>query len=163
MKRRLRIRISEQRAELWEWPERRPEEKPEERLAKSYPISTSAFGVGSEVGSFKTPLGRFEVADKIGHEHALGAIFKARSFTGQLWSPDLKVEDDLICSRILRLRGLDTHNANTYERYIYLHGTNHEDKLGRPVSHGCIRFSNAHVCELFELLPEGSLVEIVES
>ena len=47
------------------------------------------------------------------------------------------------------------HNANTHERYIYIHGTNHEDKIGEPASHGCIRMRNADLVELFELVDDG--------
>lgn len=65
-------------------------------------------------------------------------------------------------TRILWLEGCESHNANTLDRYVYFHGTNQEHLLGAAVSHGCIRLSNADVVELFDLVPEGTLVEIVE-
>ncbi len=70
--------------------------------------------------------------------------------------------DDLVMSRILWLDGLDEHNANTRDRFIYIHGTRHEDKIGAPASHGCIRMRNSDVVELFELVDEGADVVIEE-
>ncbi|MFA5041157.1 MAG: L,D-transpeptidase, partial [Bdellovibrionales bacterium] len=69
-------------------------------------------------------------------------------------------EDDLVLTRILWLEGRESHNANTKERYIYIHGTNREDLLGTPASHGCIRMSNNEIIELFDLIPVGASVEI---
>jgi lipoprotein-anchoring transpeptidase ErfK/SrfK len=63
-------------------------------------------------------------------------------------------------SRILWLDGLGRRNANTRERYIYIHGTDHEDEIGRPTSHGCVRMSNADVVELFNLADIGTPVTI---
>jgi lipoprotein-anchoring transpeptidase ErfK/SrfK len=63
-------------------------------------------------------------------------------------------------SRILWLDGLEEDNANTRERFIYIHGTKHEDKIGRPASHGCIRMRNADVIELFDLVDEETPVVI---
>ena len=37
-------------------------------------------------------------------------------------------------------------------RFIYLHGTNREDLLGTPASHGCVRMANADILHLFDLL-----------
>ena len=47
-------------------------------------------------------------------------------------------------------------------RYIYIHGTNHEDALGQPVSHGCVRMANADMIDLFERLTVGDPVVIVD-
>lgn len=68
--------------------------------------------------------------------------------------------EDLITSRILWLEGIEPDNANTKQRFIYIHGTRHEDRIGRPDSHGCIRMRNADVIELFDLVQEGTLVRI---
>ena len=65
-------------------------------------------------------------------------------------------------SRILWLEGLDEHNANTRDRFIYIHGTRHEHKIGTAASHGCVRMRNADVIELFELVDEGTPVVIEE-
>src|SRR5207244_7252263 len=119
---------------------------------RSYPISTSRFGIGIQEGSMKTPLGRFRIAEKIGDGAAPGTIFKARVALG----PDDPLPDteDFVTSRILWLDGVDEHNANTRDRFIYIHGTKHEDEIGTPASHGCIRMRNADVIELFKLLDD---------
>lgn len=128
-------------------------------IEKTYVISTSKYGLGSEPGSFRTPLGRFQVAEKIGGGAPLGAVFKSRQPTGEIAAPG--GEDDLILTRILWLDGLDAENANTKSRYVYLHGTNQEALLGTPASHGCIRMANLDIAELYEEIPEGALVEIL--
>ncbi|MEP6809996.1 MAG: L,D-transpeptidase [Chthoniobacterales bacterium] len=120
-------------------------------IVRSFPVSTSKFGLGSEVGSFKTPIGRFRVSDKFGDDLAIDTAFKSR----RPLRPTKKMlaDDDLVMSRILWLDGLEPRNANSRERYIYIHGTNHEELIGQPASHGCIRMRNADVAELFQLVP----------
>lgn len=127
-------------------------------LMKSWPVSTSRFGLGFEPGSFKTPTGRFMVTQKIGTDETLWAEFKSRQPTGNIAAPG--GEHDGILTRILWLSGLDEENANTRDRYIYFHGTNREDLIGTPASHGCIRLRNADIAELFDLVPEGVRVVI---
>ena len=106
----------------------------------------------------KTPLGKFLVSDKIGHGAAPGTIFKARVPLGP--NDPLPDTDDFVTSRILWLDGLGKRNANTHDRYVYIHGTKHEDRIGTPDSHGCIRMRNADVIELFDLVEEGVPVTI---
>ncbi|HEU4677902.1 MAG TPA: L,D-transpeptidase [Terrimicrobiaceae bacterium] len=130
-----------------------------DQITKSYPISTSKFGLGFESESGKTPLGRFVVSEKIGSGAPAGAVFKSRLPTGQI-APQ-GGQEDLVLTRILWLAGLEEANANTKERYIYIHGTNQEALLGTPASHGCVRMSNADVVECFDGIPEGTVVEIV--
>jgi lipoprotein-anchoring transpeptidase ErfK/SrfK len=129
-------------------------------VLRSFPVSSSRFGIGTEEGSMKTPLGNFRIAEKIGHDAEPGTIFKARVALG----PDdpLPETEDLITSRILWLDGMDEENANTRERFIYIHGTKHEDKIGLPASHGCIRMRDDDVIELFELVDETTQVVIRE-
>jgi L,D-transpeptidase YbiS len=122
---------------------------------RSYVISTAANGTGCEEGSNCTPLGRFEIGEKFGHEAPMGTIFKGRNPVGE-WALGDESDEDLILSRILCLVGLDEDNANTQSRYIYIHGTNQEDLLGQPVSHGCVRMRNDEVMEFFDLAPEGT-------
>src|SRR5438309_11843858 len=100
----------------------------DDRVLHSFPVSTSAYGLGTEPGSMKTPLGRFCVGEKIGDGAPPGAVFKDRLPTGAIGSEGQP--DDLVQTRILWLRGLDADNANTHERYIYIHGTNHESQIG---------------------------------
>jgi len=124
----------------------------------TYPVSTSRFGLGSEEGSMKTPTGRFRIEEKIGDGMPLGTVFKSRRPVKA--TKKLLREEDLIMTRILWLNGRDARNANTHDRFIYIHGTNHEEKIGEPASHGCIRMRNADLLELFELVKEGTPVVI---
>jgi lipoprotein-anchoring transpeptidase ErfK/SrfK len=129
-----------------------------ETLVRTYPVSTSRFGIGAEEGSMKTPIGRFRVAGKIGDGLPSDTVFQSRV---PLKADDpLPPTEDLVMSRILWLDGLDEHNANTRDRFIYIHGTKHEDKIGNPASHGCVRMRNADVIELFDLVDEGAPVVI---
>ena len=130
----------------------------EGRVLRSFPVSTSAFGLGSEPGSLQTPLGRFEIAEKIGQGAEPGSVFKSRVFTGERGTEEHP--DDLVQTRILWLHGLEPHNANTRERYIYIHGTNHESQLGSAASHGCIRMGNEDVIALFDAVEAGTPVFI---
>src|SRR5262249_31153310 len=126
---------------------------------RTYPISTSRFGIGTEEGSFKTPTGRFCVAKKIGGDTPSNTIFVGRVPLEP--SEARPSTEDLVMSRILWLDGLDEHNANTRNRFIYIHGTKHEDRIGAPASHGCVRMRNADVVELFELVDEGTAGVVV--
>jgi lipoprotein-anchoring transpeptidase ErfK/SrfK len=125
---------------------------------RSYPVSTSAFGVGTEEGSFQTPTGRFRIAEKIGDGAPIEIAFKSRKPVRA--TKKMLQDADLIMSRILWLDGLDEHNANTRSRYIYIHGTNHEEEIGQPASHGCVRMRNSDVAELFDLVSVNTLVRI---
>jgi len=127
-------------------------------IVRCYAISTSRFGVGTEPGSFKTPTGRFRIAEKIGDGAAPGAIFVGRVPTGALGQEG--DEHDHVQTRILWLDGLDPENANTRDRYIYLHGTNAESQLGTPASFGCVRMNNLDVIDLYDRVPVGTTVEI---
>jgi lipoprotein-anchoring transpeptidase ErfK/SrfK len=114
------------------------------------PVSTSRFGLGVKEGSMKTPTGRFRVAEKIGAGQPIGTVFRSRKPAKA--KKKLPARADLIMTRILWLDGMDPDNRNTYKRYIYIHGTNHEDRIGEPASHGCIRMRNADIMELFDLV-----------
>jgi lipoprotein-anchoring transpeptidase ErfK/SrfK len=127
---------------------------------RSYSISSSRFGIGTEEGSMKTPTGRFRVGKKIGHGLPSTTVFRSRVPLAP--EDPLPPTEDLVMSRILWLDGLEEANANTRERFIYIHGTKHEDKIGTPDSHGCIRMRNDDVVELFDLVAEGTPVTIHE-
>jgi lipoprotein-anchoring transpeptidase ErfK/SrfK len=130
------------------------------KILRAYPISSSRFGIGTEEGSMKTPTGEFRVAQKIGHGLPGSTIFRSRVALEP--GDPLPPTEDLVMSRILWLDGLEEHNANTRERFIYIHGTKHENKIGEPASHGCIRMRNADVIELFDLVDEDTPVVIRE-
>jgi lipoprotein-anchoring transpeptidase ErfK/SrfK len=128
------------------------------KTERTYPISSSRFGLGTKEGSLKTPLGKFRIAEKIGAGAKPGTIFKARvALKPGEPVPDT---DDFVTTRILWLDGLGKRNANTHDRFIYIHGTRHEDKIGTPDSHGCIRMRSADVIDLFDRVEEGTTVTI---
>jgi lipoprotein-anchoring transpeptidase ErfK/SrfK len=136
-----------------------------EQHIKSYPISTALAGEGSEAGSYKTPLGQHVIANKIGAEAPERTIFRARRNTGEIAALNVEGAGDLVTSRILWLRGLEPgKNAgpgiDSFSRYIYIHGTAEENKIGTKASHGCVRMYNHDVIELFDLVAEGTLVDI---
>ncbi len=128
------------------------------RVAARFPVSTSKFGLGSEEGSFRTPTGRFVVHQKIGDGAPAWTIFRSRKDTGRTAAPG--GDEDHVLTRVLTLAGLEPGNANTLQRYIYLHGTNQEDLIGTPASHGCIRLRNADMIALHDLVEEGTPVRI---
>ena len=127
-------------------------------VERTFSISTSKYGLGAEEGSFKTPTGRFRIAEKIGAGQPHDIAFKARVPLRP--SAEMLGADDLVMSRILWLDGVESHNQNTFDRYIYIHGTNHEEEIGKPASHGCIRMRNADVAELFDRVEIGTPVVI---
>ncbi len=106
----------------------------------------------------RTPLGRFRICEKIGDGAAVGAVFRGRGATGEFGGED--DPEDLVQTRILWLDGLDAENANTRERFIYIHGTNHEAAIGTACSHGCVRMRNADVIALFDAVEVGDEVRI---
>ncbi|MBN2857637.1 MAG: L,D-transpeptidase [Candidatus Delongbacteria bacterium] len=124
-----------------------------------YPVSTSKFGEGFEPGSNKTPLGMHIVCEKIGEDAEYGMIFKDRKPTGTIAEIG-QSEEDVITSRILRLKGLQTRNSNTFDRYIYIHGTSDEASIGKKASIGCIRMKNDDIINLFEHVDQGCKVHI---
>jgi lipoprotein-anchoring transpeptidase ErfK/SrfK len=131
-----------------------------DKPVRSYPVSTSRFGIGTEEGSMKTPTGRFRVVQKIGGDMPASTVFRNRVPLGPT-DPHPPTED-LVMSRILWLDGLDEHNGNTRDRFIYIHGTKHENKIGSPASCGCIRMRNEDVVELFNLVDHDTPVLIEE-
>jgi len=128
------------------------------KLIRRYSVSTSRFGIGTKKGSRKTPLGKFRISDKIGAGEKAGTIFVGRVPVAA--DKPLPASEDFITSRILWLDGVEEQNSNTRDRFIYIHGTRHEDKIGAPDSHGCVRMRNADVIELFELVDVGTPVQI---
>lgn len=131
------------------------------KLVKQYPVSTSKFGEGSKAGSYRTPLGKLEVAEKIGGGKPAGAVFKSRKWTGEIVKPDSKGRDPIV-SRVLWLRGLERKNKNSYSRCIYIHGTAAERNIGQRASYGCIRMKSKDVIDLYRNVGEGSKVFIVK-
>jgi len=135
----------------------------------SWPVSTAAAGIDAREGSGGTPPGVHRIARRIGLEAAWGTEFSSREPTGRVWSPEElpgEPDRDLILTRILTLEGCEDGvnrgpGLDSEERYIYLHGTNREDLLGSPVSHGCVRLGNRDIVTVCDLVREGDPVVIV--
>lgn len=139
------------------------------RLRKAYAISSSRKPPSCVENSLGTPTGLHMIDEKIGDGLAPGDVLKGRVPTGEnCYALDAaRNEDNLITTRILWLRGLEEGvnagpGCDTHDRYVYIHGTNQEDRIGQPNSHGCLLLSNADVVELFDAVPSGALVLIEE-
>jgi hypothetical protein len=132
-----------------------------DKITAVYPVSTSKFGLGDSPGSYCTPLGELEVAQKIGQGAPAGMVFKDRSRTGEIVWADAPGRDPIV-SRILWLRGRDAQNANAFQRNIYIHGTPEERNIGLPVSYGCIRMRSSDIIHLFSIVGTGTRVTIVD-
>ena len=134
-------------------------------------ISTAEAGLGSRKGSNQTPLGVHRLAQKIGDGAPLGTVFKARQNTGRvakiLTAPGARSGEDNVTTRVMWLDGLEPGlnkggEVDSYQRYIYIHGTDEEGRLGAPASHGCIRMRNQDVADLYERVREDTLVVIAQ-
>lgn len=137
---------------------------------KQYPVSTSRFGTGCENGSNKTPLGLHRIKDKIGAAMPIYEVMEGRLPKGNLFElqeQGAELPEDVITSRIMWLEGMEPGRnqggyVDTYNRYIYIHGTSDEANIGTPTSIGCIRMLNEDVVDLFRLVEPGTEVEIIE-
>ncbi len=117
-----------------------------------------------------TPRGEHMIAEKIGANCLENTVFVGRLPTGEMYEPalrELHPGRDWILTRILWLEGVEAGrnkggNVDTYNRYIYIHGSPDDVEMGCPGSHGCIRMSNKDVVELFELVEAGDRVTIHE-
>jgi lipoprotein-anchoring transpeptidase ErfK/SrfK len=129
-------------------------------LLAIYPVSTSKFGLGDWPGSRFTPLGKLEIAKKVGDNAPPGAVFKDRQRTGEVVLANSPGRDPIV-TRILWLRGLEAQNARAFARDIYIHGTPEEWKIGSPASYGCIRMRSSDVIQLYNIVGVGAGVTIV--
>ena len=127
-----------------------------------YPVSTSKFGLGDWRGSRFTPLGKMQIAEKIGDNAAPGTVFKDRRRTGEIVAPDSPGRDPIV-TRILWLRGLEAQNANAFGRDIYIHGTPEERLIGTPASYGCIRMRSSDIIQLYNIVGTGAAVTVVNA
>ncbi|HML91538.1 L,D-transpeptidase family protein [Methyloceanibacter sp.] len=133
----------------------------------SWPVSTARNGIGGEENSFKTPPGWHRIDRKIGAGAGPGTVFESREPTGRTWLGE-PCSEDLIVTRILTLDGLEDGvnrgpGCDSLQRYVYIHGTNHEDLIGTPASCGCVRMRNADVTAFFDRAREGDIVLIAPS
>lgn len=128
-------------------------------LFRTYDVSTSKFCISCNGGSNGTPLGRHEIAKKIGASERSGMKFKNRRPTGEIVSPNAPGRDPIV-TRILWLKGLERQNRNSYSRFIYIHGTPEEWRIGSRASYGCIRMRSRDVIHLFNIVGVGAIVDI---
>lgn len=139
-------------------------------LIRNYTISTAKKGIGNIKNSDQTPLGLHSIKKKHGANTPLNGRLIGRVFYGQIatiYKDTTKSKTDDITSRILWLSGEEENynkggNVDSYQRYIYIHGTSEEGLLGTPASHGCIRMKNTEVIELFNKIDIGTKVLILD-
>lgn len=161
----LVVSIQSQSMQLWEAHWHRTQNGPARPLyypGKPMRVSTSRFGIGQQAGSNRTPLGLHRIAAKIGAGQPIGAVFRSRQAVGFTWQG---MPNAPIVHRILWLEGLEPGRnrggeVDSYQRYIYIHGTGDELSLGRPASKGCIHLAAADLLPLFDKLPVGTMVWI---
>ena len=157
----IRIALTAQLLELWRG----------DALVGGYAVSTSKHGGGERYGSHQTPRGRHVVRARIGAGAPEGAVFRGRRPTGEVYSAALAEAQpgrDWILTRILWLSGTEVGKnrlgeVDTMRRYIYIHGMPETEPVGTPSSIGCIRMRNRDVVELFELVPAGTIVDIMQT
>ncbi len=158
---RIRVNVREQTLELF---------GDDGRSLRRYSVSTSKNGAGELVDSGCTPRGRHIVRAKIGAGAAENAVFAGRRPTGEIYSEEFAARHpgrDWILTRVLWLSGCEPGfnrlgKVDTMRRYIYIHGCPDSAEMGQPRSIGCIRMRNCDVIELFDAVPVGTPVEIVE-
>jgi hypothetical protein len=139
-------------------------------VVKSYVISTSKRPPSNVAHSLGTPRGLHEIAERIGAGQPAGMVFSSRIPTGKHFS-EIPEEDaeaqNLITSRILWLRGMEPGinrggDVDTHDRYIYIHGTQREERIGTPMSAGCVLMRNLDIIELYDEVRAGDLVWIAD-
>jgi len=139
------------------------------KITHIYDISTSKYGVGNKKNSNKTPLGLHLVKEKHGDNVPINGRMVGRVFYGdiaKIYSDSTISKTDDITSRVLWLEGLEHginkgENIDSFERYIYIHGTSEEGRIGIPSSHGCVRMKNKDVIDLYKEVSIGTFVLIL--
>lgn len=136
---------------------------------KTYPVATAKNGVGQDMGSECTPLGRHRIRAKIGADQPLNSVFVGRRPTGEIYSSQLAANHpgrDWILTRILWLCGNEPGfnrfgEVDTMRRFIYIHGAPDSHPMQIPSSHGCIKMRNVDIVDLFARVTYGTPVDIV--
>ena len=139
-------------------------------IIKKYNISTSEHGVGNIKNTNKTPLGLHSIKEKHGENTPINGRMIARKFNGKIakiYKTDQRSKTDDITTRILWLTGEEEGynkggDVDSYKRYIYIHGTSEEGRLGKPSSHGCIRMNNQDILDLYNKIIVGTKVLILD-
>ena len=136
-----------------------------DRILLETPCATAKNGLGSQMNSLKTPLGWHSIANKIGDDAVKGQVFRAKQPTQEIGKPGDEVREDLVLTRVLVLDGEEPGknkggDLDSFARKIYIHGTNDEENIGTPSSHGCVRLLNDDVIKAYELVARGAPVLI---
>ena len=142
-----------------------------EEIIASYNISTAKNGIGQNSGSFKTPAGLHQIAEKVGEDLPINSIIKQKVATGELARPIEIAEStnqDFITSRVMHLKGMEPQvnsggKVDSYERGIFIHGTHEEGLIGQAASKGCVRMTNSDVIDLFQRVEVGTFVVILNN
>ncbi|SDW13648.1 L,D-transpeptidase [Nitrosomonas communis] len=140
----------------------------EDKIVRSYLISSARNGNGQQRGSFCTPLGKHIIRAKIGDKQPINTVFVKRRPTGEIYTPELAARypgRDWILTRIMWLSGCEVGFnrlglVDTMRRYIYIHGSPDSAEMGRPGSIGCIRMHNGDLLDLFDRVIVGTPIEI---
>ena len=143
----------------------------ENTIVKEYLVSTAKKGVGNQKNSDMTPHGLHYIKEKYGSKTPQNGRMIGRVFYGQIakiYYDTTSSKTDDITSRILWLSGIEKDinkdgNVDSYNRYIYIHGTSEEGKIGTPASHGCIRMLNNDIIELYAKIKIGTRVLILDN
>ncbi len=141
-----------------------------DKLIKEYRISTAKNGAGELMDSECTPRGEHIIREKIGAACEANTVFVGRQATGEIYHPELRAQfpdRDWILTRILWLGGCEQDrnkgaNVDSYDRYIYIHGSPDDVAMGAAGSKGCVRMRNDDIIELFELVENNTSVNIIE-
>ena len=131
------------------------------KLIARYRVSTSKFGNGDDVGSYRTPLGTLFVSGKFGDHLRAGTVIKNRMPTGEVIAVDAPNRDAIV-SRVIWLRGMEQQNAAARDRCIYIHGTPEERNIGKAASFGCIRMRSRDIMALYDRVHIGMHVTVSE-
>ena len=143
----------------------------ENTIVKEYLVSTAKKGVGNQKNSDMTPHGLHYVKQKHGSKTPKNGRMIGRVFYGQIatiYADTTSSKTDDITSRILWLSGMEKDinkggNVDSYNRYIYIHGTSEEGKIGTPSSHGCVRMLNTDIIQLYAKIKIGTKVLILDN
>ena len=128
-------------------------------------VSGNIIGYSDEEG---VELGMHEIKEKIGENAEINTIFISRINTmrkAEIYKSIYDSSNDYVTSRILWLSGLEEglnkgSGIDSYDRYIYIHGTHEEGLIGQKASDGCIRMFNKDVVYLFNIVSKGTKVYI---
>lgn len=109
------------------------------KLVKTYSVSTGK--------DHSTPTGDFTIVTRL---------------TNPVWYKTGAVIPPGSADNILGTRWLGI-SSKEHPKGYGIHGTVDPDKIGQAVTAGCVRMRNEDVEEIYALLPEGTVVKIVET